>query len=112
MLSQGDLLEDFIFCPELVAKAEAGDPISQYKLAGFYDRGEGVVLDKKQAINWYRKSVDQGNEKALAPLFDCFYSILQNQILPRRFKDFETSRPRVTRGHSIFLVCATLMEKG
>lgn len=77
LLSQGDLLEDFIFHPELVAKAEAGDPISQYKLAGFYDRGEGVVLDKKQAINWYRKAVDQGNEKALAPLFDCSYSLLQ-----------------------------------
>lgn len=86
LLSQGDLLEDFIFHPELVAKAEAGDPISQYKLAGFYDRGEGVVLDKKQAINWYRKSVDQGNEKALAPLFDCFYSILQKSNSTEAFQ--------------------------
>jgi TPR repeat protein len=77
LLSQSEVLEDFIYCPELIAKAEAGDPISQYKLAGFYDRGEGVVLDKKRAISWYRKAVDQGNEKALATLFDCSYSLLQ-----------------------------------
>ena len=86
LLSQGDLLEDFIYCPELVAKAEAGDPISQYKLAGFYDRGEGVVLDKKQAISWYRKAADQGNEKALATLFDCSYSILQKSNSTEAFQ--------------------------
>jgi hypothetical protein len=86
LLSQGEVLDDFIYCPELVAKAEAGDPISQYKLAGFYDRGEGVVLDKKQAINWYRKSVDQGNEKALAPLLNCFFSILQKSNSTEAFQ--------------------------
>ena len=86
LLSQSEVLGDFIYCPELVAKAQRGDPIAQYKLAGFYDRGEGVVLDKKQAINWYRKSADQGNEKALAPLFDCFYSILQKSNSTEAFQ--------------------------
>ncbi|NBS87510.1 MAG: sel1 repeat family protein [Verrucomicrobia bacterium] len=86
LLSPGEVLEEFIYCPELVAKAQRGDPIAQYKLAGFYDRGEGVVLDKKQAISWYRKSADQGNEKALGPLFDCFYSILQKSASTEAFQ--------------------------
>jgi len=86
LLSQDEVIEDFIYCPELVAKAKGGDPIAQYKLAGFYDRGEGVVLDKKQAISLYRKAADQGNEKALDALPDCCYSILQKSASTEAFQ--------------------------
>jgi hypothetical protein len=77
LLSQAEVMADFTYCPELLAKAQGGDPVAQYKLGGCYDRGEGVVLDKKQAISWYRKSADLGNESALVPLADCYYSILK-----------------------------------
>jgi TPR repeat protein len=79
-------MADFTYCPELLAKAQGGDAVAQYKLGGCYDRGEGVVLDKKQAISWYRKAADQGNEKALATLFDCSYSILQKSNSTEAFQ--------------------------
>lgn len=86
LLLTGEVTEDFIYCPELVAKAKGGDPIAQYKLAGFYDRGEGVFLDKKQAFSWYRKAADQGIEKALDALPDCCYSILQHSAWAEAFQ--------------------------
>ncbi len=44
--------------------ADQGDPIAQFALAEKYRKGAGVVLDCKQAINWYTKVAEQG----LAPV--------------------------------------------
>jgi TPR repeat protein len=44
--------------------AEAGDEVAQYNLGVMYDNGEGVPLDDKEAIKWYRLAAEQGNAKA------------------------------------------------
>lgn len=42
------------------ARAEQGDPKSQYALGLSYARGEGVSQDYSEAVRWYRKAAEQG----------------------------------------------------
>ena len=46
------------------AKAETGDSVAQYNLGSMYWSGEGVLIDHKQAVNWYRKAAEQGHANA------------------------------------------------
>jgi hypothetical protein len=34
-----------------------------------YDNGEGVEKDASQAVDWYRKAAEQGNENAYVKLW-------------------------------------------
>ena len=49
---------------ETLKQAEAGDAEAQYSLGMMYAYGEGVPEDSVEAVKWYRKSAEQGNEKA------------------------------------------------
>jgi TPR repeat protein len=50
--------------PALLAKARAGDAVSQ-KLVGFaYVEGKGIPQDYVQAAYWFRKAAEQGIDKA------------------------------------------------
>ena len=49
---------------ETKAKAETGDTVAQYNLGSMYWSGEGVLIDHKQAVNWYRKAAEQGHANA------------------------------------------------
>ena len=49
---------------ETKAKAETGDTVAQYNLGSMYWSGEGVLIDHKQAVKWYRKAAEQGNANA------------------------------------------------
>ena len=44
--------------------ADQGDASAQYSLGRLYEYGMGVLLDSKQAADWYRKAADQGNANA------------------------------------------------
>lgn len=46
------------------AKAETGDSVAQFNLGSMYWSGEGVLIDHKQAVNWYRKAAEQGHANA------------------------------------------------
>lgn len=48
--------------------AEQGDANSQYNLGLMYSRGEGVVRDDFEAVEWFKKAAEQGNGKALGAL--------------------------------------------
>ena len=52
------------FSAELVKKAEAGDVLAQCSLGSCYLEGKGVTQDYKEAVKWYTKSAEQGNEPA------------------------------------------------
>jgi TPR repeat protein len=52
------------YSEELKTKAEAGDAVSQRRLATAYHKGIGVAQDDAEAMKWLRKSVDQGNAGA------------------------------------------------
>ena len=39
--------------------AKKGDPQAQYKLANMYENGQGVKVDLKTAVEWYKKSAAQ-----------------------------------------------------
>ncbi|ABM02945.1 Sel1 domain and tetratricopeptide repeat-containing protein [Psychromonas ingrahamii 37] len=53
--------------------AKQGDPAAQYALGWMYESGQGVLIDIKQAANWYKKSAIQNNVAAqyvLASIYD------------------------------------------
>ncbi len=45
-------------------KAEQGDALAQLNLGAAYDNGMGVPRDVDKAIEWYKKSADQGLAEA------------------------------------------------
>ena len=45
---------------ERVARAEAGDPQSQFALGWMYGIGDGVPQDFAEAMRWFRLAADQG----------------------------------------------------
>ena len=45
--------------------AEQGKPAAQFNLGAFYLNGQGVEKNEKLAFEWFRKSADQGNSRAL-----------------------------------------------
>ncbi len=47
--------------PYVKKGAEAGSPQAQYNLGYFYEKGfTNVKIDKQKALEWYRKSAEQG----------------------------------------------------
>jgi hypothetical protein len=56
----------------LVAKASAGDPVAQFKVAGFHARGEGVAQDLTEAAKWLILSAQQGYAPAQNNLAVCY----------------------------------------
>ena len=53
-------------------KAEAGDPVARFKMAGFYARGEGVVQDLVEAARWLTLAAEQGYAPAQNNLAVCY----------------------------------------
>jgi TPR repeat protein len=53
-------------------KAEAGDPVARFKLAGFYARGEGVAQDLGEAAKWLTLAAEQGYAPAQNNLAVCY----------------------------------------
>jgi TPR repeat protein len=45
-------------------RAESGDPAAQTLLAELYDKGQGIALDRKKAVIWYRFAANAGNREA------------------------------------------------
>jgi len=56
----------------LVAKAQAGDPVAQFKVAGYHARGEGVAQDLTEAAKWLMLSAQQGYAPAQNNLAVCY----------------------------------------
>lgn len=57
---------------ELKAMAEAGDPVSQCKLAMAYLKGLGIGKDSKMALHWYQRAAEAGNCAAQYNLADMY----------------------------------------
>lgn len=53
-------------------KAEAGDPVARFKMAGFYARGEGVFQDLVEAARWLTLAAEQGYAPAQNNLAVCY----------------------------------------
>ena len=49
---------------ELLPKAEAGDPASQYLLASKYRLGLGIPKDPEKATKWIRRAAENGYAEA------------------------------------------------
>jgi TPR repeat protein len=56
----------------LVAKASAGDPVAQFKVAGYHARGEGVAQDLTEAAKWLLLSAQQGYAPAQNNIAVCY----------------------------------------
>ena len=58
---------------ELIAKAEAGDALSQYRLAGRYEDGShGFPKDEVKYIHWLKKAAEGGDASAQYDLGKCY----------------------------------------
>jgi TPR repeat protein len=57
---------------DLKARAETGDPNSEYQLGLCYYSGEGVAKDFSEAVKWFRKSAEQGFAQAQGYLGRCY----------------------------------------
>ena len=53
---------------DLTELAEAGDPVAQYELAGFYHYGRVGPVNFDKARTWYERSAKQGNPDAMLGL--------------------------------------------
>src|ERR1700722_15707192 len=59
--------------------AEAGSVDAMYKLATFYQAGQGVQRDEGQALNWYAKAADKGRADAMRRIGDLYSAESKNQ---------------------------------
>ena len=64
---------DFFYVNNLKQKAQHGDALAQYTLAGCYaHHGRGVQQNAVEAVNWYRRSAEQGYAPAQNSLGFCY----------------------------------------
>jgi TPR repeat protein len=56
----------------LVAKAQAGDRVAQFKVAGYHARGEAVAQDLTEAAKWLLLSAQQGYAPAQNNIAVCY----------------------------------------
>jgi len=49
------------------------NPQEQYELGNKYYKGEGVAPDSVEAVKWYQKAAEQGNDSAQFMLGKCYY---------------------------------------
>lgn len=65
--------EDYVAALELYRKlAEKGDARSQNALGILYSMGRGTTKNKNEAVAWYIKAAEQGNESALNNLANSY----------------------------------------
>jgi uncharacterized protein len=67
---------------QLQARAAAGDPLAELRLAGAYESGNGVPQDEQTAFHWYRKAAEQGNREAqnkVGEMYRLGYGVLQDK---------------------------------
>ena len=57
-------MRDTMAFRELLPLAEQGDAAAQHKLGVMYDNGDGVLVNKAEALKWYRKAAEQGDSDA------------------------------------------------
>jgi TPR repeat protein len=53
--------------------AEQGDVLAQYFLGQSYNLGDGVAIDKAEAVKWWRKSAEKGYADSQYSLGVCYY---------------------------------------
>jgi TPR repeat protein len=64
-----------------VAAAKRGDATAQFNLGCWYLKGDGVLQDYSEALNWFRKAAEQGNAPAqcnLGWMYDTGKGVQQN----------------------------------
>ena len=57
LIKEEDYKKAFLPCKQ---SAEQGNALAQSNLGWMYENGEGVQLDKREAVKWYRKAAEQG----------------------------------------------------
>ena len=60
------------YSPDLVARADRGEPRAQFMVGVCYAHGLGVVQDAHQAVIWYRKAAEHGHAGAQFNLGICY----------------------------------------
>ncbi len=98
---------------EVQKAAELGDAEAQFSLGRRYDTAQGVALDDKQAVAWYRKAAEQGHANAQYYLGTFYY--LGNFVgVPQDYKQAAVwYRKAAEQGHaSAQSSLGSMYEKG
>ena len=64
-----------------------------------YDKGEGVIKDAAEAVNWYRKAANQGHAKAqlnLGVMYARGEGIIKDDILAHMWLNISASKGNKT----------------
>lgn len=65
--------------PQLISKANGGDPVAMVTLAQCYEHGAGVEVDSSRALQLYQQALDKGNGDAVVALS---YYYLMGSLVP------------------------------
>ena len=69
--------QNYLIAYELLKKVEnrpGGGENAQHILGYMYQNGLGIKKDKKESLNWYKKSAEQGNAAAQASLGNSYFN--------------------------------------
>ncbi len=92
--------------------ANKGNPVAQYRVGFMYERGIGTQEDAEKAVNWYKKSVKQGNVDAENRL--TYLEIVSDGYLPELHQNWLSkvkAEAGLNRSEAVFLL-AQLYENG
>ena len=79
----------------LTPLAESGDPKAQYSLGVMYSDGNGVLLDYKEAMKWWRLSAEQGNtdaQRSLGSNYEYGRGVPQDYVLAHMWYNLSASK--------------------
>jgi len=80
---------------DLISSAKLGDAEPQYLLGTMYQTGEGVDIDYRVAMGWYRLAAEQGLAKAQFKLGLSYqYGFASNPSYPKSFFDVTSKLTR------------------
>ncbi len=91
-LDRGDYEAAF---KELKPLAKQGLAEAQYNLGLMYDTGYGVPQDYEEALKWYKKAAEQGDENAREARSVAEYQMTSEQIAEaqRLSREFKVKKP-------------------
>lgn len=107
--NSGDYVEAY---EQLDPLADEGDPVAQFYLGNMFLNGQGVPLDELKAVEWLRKSAQQGFLSAQRHLASIYYNGLLD-VPPDLQKAAKWHRASAEQGHAVSqLALAAMYAEG
>jgi TPR repeat protein len=103
-------LEDRLWLPILLRRAQSGDASAQLSLAKLYEVGEQVAQDHAAALAWYRAALDGGDWRAARELGQLYWrgpETLRNPAEACRYFEIAAEHGDPTSQHTLSRILRT-----